>query len=145
MKALINNHNMFGDEFNDEQVKMIYDNQKRALLEGFEHDHLFEDQRVTVVEYGRTAIRFGLMRGNQRAYVYLAMGDYIDMPRYRYQVVMNAPEYGCEEMGYVPLYVTDDKQFAQDIIDASIEFARKTAGDEMADFNKNLYSIREVA
>ena len=68
MKALINNHNMFGNEFNDEQVKMIYDNQKRALLEGFEHDHLFEDQRVTVVEYGRTAIRFGLMRGNQRVY-----------------------------------------------------------------------------
>lgn len=143
MKALVNNHNMFGDELNNEQVEMVYKAQKRQLLEAAGKDDLFEDQKITVVEYGKDQVRVGILHGNKKAYVYLGMAeDHLNMPRYKYQVVVNS---GVDYIGAIPLYVTDDLEYAEELLQASIDFARRNAGEEAAEFIKDKYAVREVA
>jgi len=143
MKALINNHNMFGDELNNEQIEMVYKAQKKQLLEAAGTDELFDDQKITVVEYGKDQVRVGILHRGKRAYVYLGMAeDNLNMPKYKYQVVINS---GIDYIGAIPLYVTDDKEYAYEILQASIDFAKRNAGEEAAAVIKEQYAVREVA
>lgn len=130
MKIMYNNYDMLnGANPDNDALNYAFASQRAQLLNQAVHDKIFENQRTTIVHSGNVT-RIGIMKGDKKAYAYLGkVEDYINIPRYKYEVVCNLGM-AVEGMDPMPLYFTDDLEYAEEIRKESLRIASERVRKE---------------
>lgn len=154
MKIMYNNYNMLAGKHSEEEVNYVFTAQRTQLLNQAVTDKIFADQRTSIVHSGNVT-RIGIMKGDKRAYAYIGkVDDHIEIPRYRYEVICNLGM-AVEGMKPMPLYFTDDLEYAEEIRKESLRIASERIRKEFKDSpeyiedwdnrSNQFITVREVA